>query len=317
MDNGDCAVKSAAMSYSSSLNADSVQHIQREFSMEETQPTKANRRPLQRKRKSAVTLGMVLGVILGIYLIFPGRINVLVLGIDRTPQGSAAGRSDTLILTSARPFSGYFGMLSIPRDLWVNIPGYGENRLNAAHFFAEAEVAGSGPEASMVTITQNFGIDLQYYLRFRFDGFQAFVDALGGVPLKLESPVGKLPIGDNHLNGEQALAFVRDRSSGDDFTRMNQGQIFMRAILKHMINPLTWPRLPRAMTQLATAVDSNLPIWIWPRFAFALIRTGPSGLDARVISRDMVTGFTTSGGAQVLAPNWSRINPLLLEMFGQ
>jgi LCP family protein required for cell wall assembly len=285
----------------------------------DTRPIQARKRSTTRRRRQLNTAGVgtLLGILLGVYLMFPGRINVLLLGIDRTPEGSAAGRSDTLILTTVKPLPGYTGVLSIPRDLWVTIPGVGENRINTAHFFAEAAVPGNGPRASVATVADNFGLDLEYYIRIQFNGFRSFIDTLGGIPIVLDRPVGKLPAGEFVLDGEQALAFVRDRSSSDDFARMAQGQVFLKALLTHILRPAIWPRLPIAMFQLSSAVDSNLPLWVWPRYAFTWLRAGPEGIDARLISREMVHGFTTNEGAQVLAPDWSRINPMLLEMFGQ
>jgi LCP family protein required for cell wall assembly len=287
--------------------------------LDDTQPSHAYAPAHTRwyRRFRAVRLGVVLGLVLGFYLFFPGRINVLLLGIDRTPVGSAVGRSDSLILTTAMPHRGYFGMLSIPRDLWVTIPGYGVNRINAAHFFAEADRPGSGPGASVATVAQNFGLDLDFYIRLQFDGFRSFVDAMGGVPITLEQSVGKLPAGEIVLSGEQALAYVRDRTGTDDFIRMAHGQAFLKALLGHIKNPIIWPRLPVAFFKLALAIDSNLPIWIWPRYAINWLRAGPEGIDSRLINREMAQGFTTSEGAQVLAPDWNRINPVLLDMFGQ
>jgi LCP family protein required for cell wall assembly len=286
---------------------------------DDTQPSRAHAptRARRSRRLKAIRLGLLLGLLLGLYLFFPGRINVLLLGIDRTPVGSAVGRSDSLILTTAMPHRGYFGMLSIPRDLWVAIPGFGENRINTAHFFAEADQPDSGPDASVMTVAQNFGLDLDFYIRLQFDGFRSFVDALGGVPMTLDRPVGKLPAGEIILNGEQALAFVRDRMGSDDFIRMEHGQAFLKALLGRIMSPIVWPRLPVALFKLASSMDSNLPIWIWPRYAITWLRAGAGGIDARLITREMAPGFTTSEGAQVLAPDWSRINPVLLDMFGQ
>jgi anionic cell wall polymer biosynthesis LytR-Cps2A-Psr (LCP) family protein len=119
------------------------------------------------------------------------------------------------------------------------------------------------------------------------------------------------------LNGEQALAFVRDRRGTDDFFRMRHGQIFVKAMLSHLSKPMNWIDLLKAFPTLMSTVDTDVPIWLWPRLATALLRASPEGMDLRTISRDMAQGFTTEQGAQVLAPNWSLINPVLLEMFGQ
>ncbi len=101
-----------------------------------------------------VLLGLLLAFVLAVYFLAPLRSNVLLMGVDYAPNGSNVSRSDTIILTSIIPLQPYVGMLSIPRDLWVNIPGVGENRINTAHFFAESQQSGSGPQALMDTIRQ-------------------------------------------------------------------------------------------------------------------------------------------------------------------
>jgi len=80
---------------------------------------------------------------------------------------------------------------------------------------------------------------------------------------------------------------------------------------------MTWPRVPLAAAALLRSFDTDLPPWEWPRLVFALLRSGPDGIDGRTITREMVSPFQTNQGAQVLAPNWDRINPVLMEMFGQ
>lgn len=262
-------------------------------------------------------LAIIVGLIALVYLLAPFRTNILLLGIDRRAEETDISRADTIILTTIIPLKPYVGMLSIPRDLWVTIPGVGENRINTAHFFAENEQAGSGPRATLETIKQDFGVDVDYYVRVRFDSVQELADALGGVEVELDTPMSGYQAGRHILNGEQSLAFVRDREGSDDFFRMSRGQLFLKSIAKQMLSPNYWPRLPQTMLVILNSVDTNIPIWLWPRLAFALLRAGPGGIDARVISRDMVIPFTTSGGAQVLGPRWDQINPMLLEMFGQ
>ena len=262
-------------------------------------------------------LAIIVGLIALVYLLAPFRTNVLLLGIDRRAGETDISRADTIILTTIIPLKPYVGMLSIPRDLWVTIPGVGENRINTAHFFAENEQAGSGPRATLETIKQDFGVDVDYYVRVRFDSVQELADALGGVEVELDTPMSGYQAGRHILNGEQSLAFVRDRQGSDDFFRMSRGQFFLKSVGRQMLSPNYWPRLPNLVVVILDSVDTNVPIWLWPRLALALLRAGPGGIDARVISRDMVTPFTTSGGAQVLGPRWDQINPMLLEMFGQ
>jgi LCP family protein required for cell wall assembly len=208
-------------------------------------------------------------------------------------------------------------MLSIPRDLWVSVPGYGENRINTAHFFAEADTPGSGPDASIQTVQQNFGVDVDYYVRLRFDSFLDLVDLLGGVEIELAAPMSGYPAGKHLLNAEQALAFVRDRAGSDDFFRMQRSQIFLKALWEKFLDPAVWRQLPDILPLIMEMVDTNIPITKWPFLAITLLRVGPDGIDARIITREMTFPFSTEGGAQVLAPNWNAINPVLLEMFGQ
>ncbi|MEN4011552.1 MAG: LCP family protein [Chloroflexota bacterium] len=274
-------------------------------------------RPNRRRLSSCWLVFLPLLALILFYFFAPLRTNILILGIDRAPDGSAMGRSDTNILISVNPLKPAIYMLSIPRDLWVNIPEVGENRINTAHFFAEIEQPGSGPQATLETIRANFGLDIRYYLRLKFDSVQPIVDAMGGVSLELEQPTAGYPAGVHQLNGEQALAFARNRSGTDDFFRMAQGQLLIRAALRQMINPANWGRLPAVAGVVFDSVDTNLPFWLLPRLALAVLRGGMNGIDNRALDREMVTPFTTGGGANVLLPNWERINPLLQEMFGQ
>ncbi len=119
------------------------------------------------------------------------------------------------------------------------------------------------------------------------------------------------------MNGSDALAFVRERSSSDDFSRMVRTQILLAAVLRKIVQPSNWLSLPRFVISLSQVVNTNIPVWQWPRLLYALVRAFLFGIDSQTITREMVTPFQTSQGAQVLAPNWDAINPLLKKMFGQ
>lgn len=270
--------------------------------------------PKRKKRRSGLWLLLAFFIF---YFLAPLRTNILFLGTDDSPERGAVGRTDTIILTTVVPTRPYLGMLSIPRDLWVNIPDVGEQRINTAYFFAEAEQPGAGPRAALQTIRENFGIPVRYYALVHMGGLAEAVDALGGIDIHLDSATGGFPAGDHHLNGTQALDFVRDRSGSDDFSRMARTQILVVSLAGKALRPANWLGLPRFFSAALRALDTNLPLWQIPRLAFALVRAPFSGIDARVIARDMVVPFQTSGGAQVLAPNWEAIRPMLAEMFGQ
>ena len=185
-------------------------------------------------------------------------------------------------------------------------------------FLAEAAQPGSGPRAALETVRGNFGVSVRYFARIRFDGVQDIVDSMGGVTVNLPAPMSGYDAGPHTLNGEQALAFARDRQGSDDFFRMQRGQLLIQSAIVKMVNPLNWGYLPGTVAATMRSVDTNLPLWEMPRMGLALVRaTLTDTLNARTISREMVTPFTTNQGANVLLPNWGAINPLLQEMFGE
>ncbi|HET6595592.1 MAG TPA: LCP family protein [Anaerolineales bacterium] len=293
--------------------------------LEKTQPTRRLDRiqpvrPLPPRRRSYLTgccswLLLPLVLIL-LYFFAPLRTNILLLGTDDSPERGAVGRTDTIILATIVPLKPYVGMLSIPRDLWVTVPGVGEQRINTAYFFAESNAPGSGSQAALQTIRENFGVPVRYYAVIHMFGLAAVVDALGGVDVQLDSPTGGFPAGTHRLNGEQALVFVRERSSSDDFNRMVRAQILLSAMFRKASHPSAWMSLPQLVSSLAQVIDTNIPLWQWPRLVFALLRAFLFGIDSQTITREMVVPFQTSQGAQVLAPNWEAIHPLLNKMFG-
>lgn len=262
-----------------------------------------------------VSLCCISGLIF--YSLVPIKTTVLFLGIDFAPHKSFVGRSDTIVLIHFNTLRPYIGILSIPRDLWVPIPGYGENRINTAHFFAETRQADSGPLATIQTIQANFGVKPDYYVRIRFDGVRDIVNAMGGVTIKLDKPIGGYQAGVHHLSGEKALGFARRRQGADDFFRMEQGQTLMKSIVLDLLKPAKWLKIPAVLMTASRVVDTNLPLWQLPRLGILLIRIGIENIDSRIIDRTMATPYTTDQGASVLLPHWEQIHPLIEEIFHQ
>ncbi len=137
-------------------------------------PYRRIRRPARRRfsflRCGCLGLVFVLSCLAltgAVAVILPGRTNLVLLGIDYVDPGSYAARTDTIMLASFTPQKPSIRILSIPRDLWVTIPGVGENRVNTAHYFAESNQPGSGPNAVIQTIEQNLNIPIDYYLRIK------------------------------------------------------------------------------------------------------------------------------------------------------
>lgn len=290
----------------------------------ETHPSQAYRvelyseqKPPRRVRKGCLTV-VVLLLLAAAYLFFPLNHTLLILGIDRAFENTAIGRSDTNLLVAVRPLSGTASVLSVPRDLWVTIPGHGENRINAAHFFGENEQAGTGPQLAVETMEYNLNVNIDRYIRIQLEKFPQVVDAMGGVDLQLESNMAGYSAGTHHLNGEQALAFVRSRAGSDDFFRMAQGQVFLKSFIQTLLKPAAWPRLPQIVFAAIETVDTNIPLWQMPRFGIALLRAFVfDKIDFVIIQREMVVPWVTDLGAQVLLPDWSRIHPVIQQEFGR
>ncbi len=237
------------------------------------------------------------------------------MGIDYTEPTNQTARTDTLMYISLDPANAKINLLSIPRDLWVSIPGVGENRINTAHFYAEANSPGSGPEAVRQTIERNFGLYPDYFIRVRFENFREIVNSLGGITVILEKPMAGYDAGVHHLNGNKALAFARNRSGSDDFFRMERGQLLVKSALAELKRPVNWTKLPKFTSSLLKSMETDIPFWLYPRIFLSLLLAGERGINAQTISRDMVVPNTTSGGAQVLIPVWEKINPLIDELF--
>jgi LCP family protein required for cell wall assembly len=187
------------------------------------------------------------------------------------------GRTDTILLVhfpgigSSTPTT----MVSIPRDSYVPIPGYGEDKINAA--FA----VGGAPLLTR-TVEQATGIRLDHYAEVGFDGFAVLVDAVGGVSMCPTEPISDplagidLPAGCQKLDGRNALGYVRTRATPRaDLDRMINQRQFMSALLHRaaspavLLNPLRWYPMAHAVSGALT-VDAGDHIWDLARLAWAL-----------------------------------------------
>ena len=127
------------------------------------------------------------------------RINILFIGLDYRDYIANEGppRTDTMILFTVDPQSKTAGMLSIPRDLWVNIPGFGYSRINTAYPSGEgAQLPGGGPGLAMKTVEQVIGVPVQYYGSIDFHAFEEAIDSMGGLYICIKEKIRIDPIGD-------------------------------------------------------------------------------------------------------------------------
>ncbi|WP_120770979.1 LCP family protein [Mycobacterium syngnathidarum] len=187
------------------------------------------------------------------------------------------GRTDTILLVhipgigAGTPAT----MVSIPRDSYLPIPGYGEDKVNAAFSLGGAPLLAQ-------TVEQATGLHLDHYAEIGFDGFAAMVDAVGGVTMCPAEPISdplagiELPAGCQELDGRSALGYVRTRATPRaDLDRMIHQRAFMSALLHRatspevLFNPLRWQPMAEAATN-SVAVDENAHVWDLGRLAWAM-----------------------------------------------
>jgi LCP family protein required for cell wall assembly len=251
--------------------------------------------------------------------------NVLILGIDRRPGEGDAVRSDTMLLLHSDPQERRLVLLSIPRDLWVSIPGRGEERINAAHVIGELESPGSGPTRAAETVQYNFDIVVHHTLRLDFNAFQEVIDAAGEIEIDVPAPIIdnayptddygytriEIPAGLQKMDGAVALQYARTRHSSSDFDRAARQQQIFVALVKKLTSPQGWLLIPKVYRAFQNAVDTDLSIIDLVGLALAWQRASENGLERIVIDRQLTTAFRTAQGADVLLPRWELIQPLV------
>jgi LCP family protein required for cell wall assembly len=215
---------------------------------------------------------LVLFVLLLVYLIVPfGGQRVVLLGSDA--RAGEASRSDTIVVTKAGG-----GMLAVPRDTLVDIPGVGKDKINAAF-------ASGGPGLTVETLENLTGVQVNDYVVVHFGGVEEMVDALGGITLEVDKPIrvgidGRrvyIPAGTRTLDGLQALAYVRYRGGPTaDIGRIGRQQKFLRALARESTSPAKLPRLPATAMATWRNIDTNMNPLEAARFA---IRTRLSGIE--------------------------------------
>jgi len=259
-----------------------------------------------------------------------GRVNMLLMGVDLRPGEKGPTNTDALIIVTIDPATRSVGMLSIPRDLWVPIPGSGENRINTAYWSGVRRAyPGGGPGLVKKTILLNFGIQIHYYALINFVGFRKLVDVLGGliidVPRDILDPTFPndtygykplfIPKGRQHMNGQLALDYARTRHADTDFGRMKRQQQVLMAIKDQALRVDVIPKIPALWAAKENLAQTDLGL----TDVFALLQL------AREIRADNITtgvvgdaetqDWTTSSGAMVLLPNPGRIQKVIESVF--
>jgi LCP family protein required for cell wall assembly len=193
---------------------------------------------------------------------------ILLMGTDDR-EGYEVPRTDTLILARVDQKNKRASLISIPRDLYVEIPGYGYNKINAAYTFAELEEPGSGAALTIKTVQNLAGVQISYFAQINFTGLENLVDGLGGVEVDVPVDIvndpdsGGLDIyaGVQTLDGAHALTFCRARNSFDqgDYQRQANQRTFLQALAKQVLasDP---PTIANTVSNMATMTFTNMDV---------------------------------------------------------
>lgn len=257
-------------------------------------------------------------------------LNVLLLGSDRRP-GEPVWRTDVIMIAFLDTANGRAAVLSLPRDLYVNIPTRGWDRINITDFWGEyTKYPGGGPGLLQKVIADNFGIRVDKFARVDFDGFTRIVDTLGGidvnVPCALEddfidlsSPTGfrhfAVNAGLQRMNGATALMFVRQRHNTGDVSRALRQQRVMYALRDKIMSPDIVSKLPQLYDQLQDTVDTDFGPLDIPRLVQIGSAIQPGNIRGRVIDETMWYFWTTPDGKSVLVFDKNKVRAAVDDLF--
>lgn len=236
------------------------------------------------------------------------QVTILLLGADARPR-STIFRTDTIILASLNPSQGTVSLLSFPRDLYVQIPGWGMDRINTAW-------ARGGYKKLASTIEYNFGVRPQHYVLINFSNFKQLIDSLGGLEVRVGETVSDyyrgrwttIRKGKVRMDADMVLWYVRTRKTSNDFARNRRQQEVLEALLAKFISMNAIRRAPELYAVYKDSVTTDLKlIDMLPFIPLAAQLSDTSRLRQYYISSKIVTNYITPGGAMVLLPNRSEV----------
>lgn len=241
--------------------------------------------------------------------------NILVMGVDHRPTYES-WRTDSLMVVAIDFASGQVGVVSIPRDLYVDIPGRSSGRINEVDYFGDKTMGhGGGPKLLAQVVDAELGIPTQHYARIEMDGLVQLVDALGGVTVHLDCPLEEatpddkapdglkywgLPAGDNLLDGQTAKKFATYRYLSSDFSRVARQQQLIWAIRNKALSSDVISRIPELWQAMNALFETDLKLLDVITLARVGTKLDPAHVHGLVLSSNVFKDYMTPEGASVL-----------------
>ena len=253
-----------------------------------------------------------------------GVVNVLLVGQD-TRKAEERARSDSMILLSVNKNTNQLTMISLMRDLYVQIPGYSDNKLNAAYAFGGFELLDE-------TIATNFGIAVDYNVEVNFKGFKDIVDTIGGLDLELNETEAEymnsaefvedmgvkldrnFTPGMNHLNGQEALCYARIRHVGNsDWERTDRQRKVIQTIYSH-VREENWTKLLDIYSNVADDLTTDMNNTQIVSIAFSAYSMGLESINSYRVPADHMYTNETINRMDILVPkDWDATRSLIKE----
>lgn len=267
------------------------------------------------------------------------RVNILLMGIDRRPGEAFISRTDTMMVISVDPQTDTAAILSVPRDLYVEIPGYGQDRINTAFVKGALNSADiernylDGAALAMQTVSYNLDIPINHFVLVDFGAFTRTVDLLGGidinVPYTIDDPLYPdmnygydplyIPAGLQHFDGQTALKYARTRHADTDFNRAaRQQQVIMGVRQKALGMGVTefLRTAPQFYREIEGGVRTDMNFEQLLRLATTASDIPSENIQSAVLDQSYLTSYLTPGGASVYLMNPELVIPLIRSLFG-
>jgi LCP family protein required for cell wall assembly len=271
------------------------------------------------------------------------RVTVLIMGLDYDDtEARRIPRTDSMMVASMDPQTKTAGIMSIPRDTWVNIPGFDYAKINTAYFLGDSyKLPGGGAGLAVQTVESFLGVPINYYAQIDFDAFVKFIDEIGGVdinvPQKIKvSVMGGFTVhgtngtytretktlkpGVQRLDGATALAYARDRhTDGGDFDRSSRQQQVVQAVREKVLSlnmlPTLIAKAPQLYNDLSSGIHTNLSLSQIVQLAMYASQIPEYNIHYGLLGPDSALNGTSPDGQSILIPLMDKFRTVRDETF--